>query len=90
MGITFFHVLPIENIKLTQKFEIFAFFRICWAKMLKPLNLQMFWSEFDKLSSLGSFKLVLHLIGEYNKLGKSLNVYFLANYMKLECVETDF
>ena len=60
VGTTFFHVLSIENNKSTQKFEIFAFFRICLAKMPKPSNLWIFWPEFDKLLPFGSFKLVFH------------------------------
>ena len=75
VGTIFFHVLSVENNKSTQKFEIFAFFRICQAKMLKPLNLWIFWSEFDKLSPFGSFKLVLHFIEGYIKRGNKVCLF---------------
>ena len=63
-GYHFFHVLSMTNHKSILKFEIFAFSRICLAKLLKPSNFWIFWSEFDKLLPFSSFKLVSHLIQE--------------------------
>ena len=71
------------QLKSTQKNEVFAVLRILQAKMQKPSNLFIFWSEFDNLNLtfllFHSFKLGLHLIGEYNKWGNKLEFKCLVS-----------